>query len=231
MIIVRHICLISNFNPYFAVFCIFATANFTICKSKDKCLINLLFSLFKYEKSVHLFRQPSESHTMRKLFVLTGKFISDIIDSIYPYFKKYFSLQFFRYGVSGVMNLVFSWFSYFVIYQFIIQKRLVNLGIVTLSGHTASLIVNFILTTFTGFLLQKYVTFTASELRGRKQLVRYVEVALFNLLINYLGLKLLFEVIGIYPSISNVIISIFTTVISYFLQKKYTFRIKNEPKE
>ena len=175
--------------------------------------------------------QATAHSPMRKIFILTGRFIGNIIDFFYPPFKKYVSQQFFRYGVSGAMNLGFSLVSFFVIYQFIIQKRMLHLGLVTLSGHTATVIINFALTTFTGFLLQKYVTFTSSELRGRKQLVRYVEVATMNLLINYLGMKLLFEVIGIYPSISNAIIAVFTTFLSYFLQKKYTFRIKNAPEE
>lgn len=164
---------------------------------------------------------------IRRLFIYLGKKIRNTIDFFYPPFRKYVSIQFFRYGFSGVLNLVFSWFSYFVFYQFIIQKRLVNLLIVTLSGHVASLVANFILTTFTGFLLQKYVTFTHSELKGRKQLVRYVEVAIFNLFVNYLGLKILHEGAGIFPSVANVIVSIITTVISYFLQKIYTFRTKN----
>lgn len=164
---------------------------------------------------------------MRKLFVLTGRFIGNVIDFFYPPFKRYFSLQFFRYGVTGALNLVFSWFSYFFIFQVIIQKRLVNLGVVTLSGHTATLIINFVLILLTGFFLQKYVTFTASELKGRKQLIRYAEVGVFNLLLSYAGLKFLVDVLGVFPSIANVIISVLVTVISYFLQTKYTFRIKN----
>lgn len=167
---------------------------------------------------------------IRKVLILTGKLISDMIDFFYPPFSKYFSLQFFRYGVSGTLNLIFSWVSYFILYQFIVQKRMLNLGLVTMSGHTTALVINFLITLCTGFLLQKYVTFTASDLRGHRQFVRYLEVAIVNLLINYLGLKLLYEIVGIYPSIANVIVSILTTVISYLLQKKYTFRIKNEPK-
>ncbi|VBB48060.1 conserved membrane hypothetical protein [uncultured Paludibacter sp.] len=165
---------------------------------------------------------------MRRILIATGRIITQLIDLFYPPFKRYISLQFFRYGVSGALNLVFSWFSYFFIYQFIVQKRLINLGVVTLSGHTASLAINFVITLFTGFLLQKYVTFTASELKGRRQLLRYVQVGLLNLLINYAGLKLLVEVFAVFPSIANVIVSLFVTVVSYFLQTKYTFPIKND---
>lgn len=170
-------------------------------------------------------------YVFRKLFVLMGRFIGNVIDFFYPPFKRYFSLQFFRYGATGSLNLVFSWFSYFFIYQIIIRKRMVNLGFVTLSAHTASMAVNFVLILLTGFFLQKYVTFTASELKGKKQLLRYIEVGLLNLFLSYVGLKLMVEVMGVFPSISNAIVSIIITILSYFLQTKYTFRIKNDAEQ
>lgn len=165
---------------------------------------------------------------MRKLFVIIGKYISDLIDLFYPPFRKYLSLQFFRYSVSGASNMVFDWVLYFITYNFIIQKQLVNLGFVTLSPHIASLFVTFPITLFTGFLLQKYVTFTASQLRGSKQLFRYSLVVGLNLLINYFGLKIFVDFLNFYPTPSKMLITIITVIISYFSQKHFTFKIKNE---
>lgn len=165
---------------------------------------------------------------MRKIFILTGKFISNIIDFFYPPFKRFFSLQFFRYGVSGGANLVFDWVLYFIAYNFIFQKQLIKLGFVTLSPHIAALLLVFPITLFTGFLLQKYVTFTASQMRGRDQLMRYMGVVGINLLINYFGLKLLVEVCGIYPTPSKMAITIVCTIFSYFAQKLFTFKVKQQ---
>lgn len=165
---------------------------------------------------------------MRKLFVIIGKYISDLIDLFYPPFRKYLSLQFFRYSVSGASNMVFDWVLYFITYNFIIQKQLVNLGFVTLSPHIASLFVTFPISLFTGFLLQKYVTFTASQLRGSKQLFRYSLVVGLNLLINYFGLKIFVDLLNFYPTPSKMLITIITVIISYFSQKHFTFKIKNE---
>jgi putative flippase GtrA len=104
---------------------------------------------------------------------------------------------------------------------------MLHLGIVTFSSHIATKFIVFPITFVTGFLLQKYVTFQASTMKGRKQFVRYFTVVLGNLLINYLGLKLLIDIIGIdYPSIANVIVTVFTVIFSYLSQKKYTFSIK-----
>ena len=164
---------------------------------------------------------------MRKSFENIGSWISAVIDFFYPPFAKYMSLQFFRYGVSGAANLVFNWVLYFFVYNFLLQKQMLHLGFVTLKSHNAAFIITFAVTFFSGFLLQKYVTFTESELRGRVQLIRYLFVVGINLVINYMGLKLLVDVLKFYPTLSNMAISIFTTFISYFSQKKFTF--KNTP--
>ena len=166
---------------------------------------------------------------MRKVLILTGKYIGNIIDFFYPPFRKYFSMQFFRYGVSGVGNMGFDWILYFITYNFIVQKQLVHLELVTLSPHIASLLITFPISLSTGFLLQKYVTFTASQMRGKDQLMRYIAVVIVNLFINYFGLKLFVEVVGLYPTPSKMVVTIFTTLFSYYSQKKFTFRIKNTP--
>ena len=51
-----------------------------------------------------------------------------------------------------------------------------------------------------------------------------------NLLINYTGLKILNGILGLWPLASKMVITIITTIFSYFSQKKFTFRIKNERK-
>ena len=101
---------------------------------------------------------------------------------------------------------------------------MLHLGFVTLSSHIAAFTLTFGITFFSGFLLQKYVTFSESDLRGRIQLMRYLFVVAINLFINYLGLKLLVDVLSFYPTPSNMAISIFTTFFSYFSQKKFTFK-------
>ena len=101
---------------------------------------------------------------------------------------------------------------------------MLHLGFVTLSSHIAAMFIVFHITFLTGFLLQKYVTFTSSELKGRVQIVRYLSVVVANLLLNYLGLKLLVDYIHLFPTPSKMIVTIFTTMFSYFSQKTYTFK-------
>ena len=161
---------------------------------------------------------------MRDVCESSISMIRDSIDYFYPPFRKHMTIQFFRYGIIGSANLVFDWVMYFIIYNFILQHRMLDLGFVTLSSHIASLAIKFPIVLFSGFMLQKYVTFSYSELRGRVQLFRYLVVFFVNLTINYIGLKILVDYFHFYPTPSNMLISIFTVVISYFSQKHYTFK-------
>lgn len=161
---------------------------------------------------------------MRKFFTKIGHWIQHAIDFTYPPFRKLISPQLYRYGVCGGANVVFDWVLYFLVYNFIIEYRNVNLGVVTLSPHIATLILIFPIVTFSGFLLQKYVTFTASDLRGSVQLVRYLMIVFANLLINYVGLKIFVDGLDFYPTPSKMIITIITVICSYIGQKKFTFK-------
>lgn len=164
---------------------------------------------------------------MRVILILIGKFIRRIIDFFYPPFSKFFSRQFFRYGVTGAANVAFDLVLYFILYNFVLKKQIVELPFVSISAHIAALLITFPITLITGFLLQKYVTFTASELKGRKQLFRYISVVGINLLINYFGIKLFVEVLEFFPTISKMIVTVICTIFSYFSQKYYTFKNNN----
>ncbi len=166
---------------------------------------------------------------MRKIFEIIGNWIRRMIDFFYPPFRKYMTLQFFRYGVTGVANMVFDWVLYFLVFHFVLQKNMLHLGFVTFSSHIAAMLIVFPVTFFTGFLLQKYVTFNSSKLKGRTQITRYLTVVLANLLLNYTGLKLLVDFMGVFPTPSKMIVTLITTIFSYFSQKKYTFKLAPNP--
>jgi putative flippase GtrA len=161
---------------------------------------------------------------MRKILTQTGALIRKAIDFTYPPFRRFINPQLYRYGICGSANVFFDWILYFFVYNYVISYNLVGIGFVTLSPHIATLIIIFPVSTFSGFLLQKYVTFTASDLRGVTQLMRYLIVVFTNLLINYIGLKILVDGMNFYPTPSKMIITVITVACSYVGQKKFTFR-------
>lgn len=167
---------------------------------------------------------------MRSFFTRTGLWIQKVIDFTYPLFRRFISVEMYRYGVCGGANVVFDWVLYFIVYNIIFKDKLFDLGIVTLSPHIATLVITFPIIIISGFLLQKYVTFTASDLRGRVQLIRYLMIVFANLSLNYIGLKVFVDGLHFYPTPSKMIITIVTVIISYIGQKKYTFKITSSGK-
>lgn len=163
-----------------------------------------------------------------------AQFIAKGIDFLYYPFSNLFPKQLFRYGVCGGANMVLDWILYFLVYNFVVGHQLVYLPPVSwgwegpclcLTPHIASFCMVFPVTLWTGFWLNRHVTFHQSSLRGRKQLVRYTLVVLLNLAINYFGLKLCVEHLGWYPTLSKMAITILTVIISFFAQKYYSFRV------
>lgn len=160
-----------------------------------------------------------------------SQIITKIIDFFYHPFSRYIPLQLFRYAVCGGGNMVLDWLLYFLVYNFIIGHDLVYIDLsmiycdeICLTPHIMSLLIVFPITLFTGFWLNKKVTFTQSSLRGYKQLWRYILIVIFNLLVNYFGLKLLVEMCDFYPTPSKMIITIITIAISFFGQKYFSFK-------
>ena len=163
--------------------------------------------------------------------------ITKIVDFFYRPFQKYLPQQLFTYAVCGGGNMVLDWVLYFLLYNFVIGHDLVYIALpeilntqflipnsICLTPHILTLLIVFPITLFTGFWLNKYITFTQSSLRGYKQLWRYILIVALNLLVNYFGLKLFVEVCGIYPTPSKMMITIITVIISFFGQKYFSFK-------
>jgi len=137
-------------------------------------------------------------------------------------------LKTYRYAVCGGGNLVLDLLLYAIFYNFIFQKHNVDLGFITFSPHIASLFIVFPITFFTGFLLNKYITFEDSNIKGSTQLIRYWLVAIGAMIISYFCMKLFVEVFGIYPTPSKAITIAITVVYSYILQSTYSFKVEKE---
>lgn len=161
---------------------------------------------------------------LRRLNHFIQHIILAIINFFYRPFSRYIPQQLFRYGFSGGVNLVFDWVLFFIFYNFIFKKEVVHFGFIAFTPYIASFIVSFIITFITGFWLSRYISFNESKLRGRVQLIRYLMVVLICVLMNYFGLKLFVEVFHIYPTPSKMIITVFTTLFSYFSQKYFSFK-------
>ena len=156
------------------------------------------------------------------------KALLKFIDFFYPPFSRWFPLHTFRYMVSGGTNVASGSVLYFIIYNYILNQQDVYLpfspGMIT--APVAAFIIEAPLTFIIGFILNKYLVFTHSEIKGRIQMFRYAIVVATNVLLNYALLKLLVETFHFYPTISKIMVNILLALASYFMQTHFSFKVK-----
>ena len=100
--------------------------------------------------------------------------IGRAIDLFYiPPFTRLVSRETFRYGACGAANMVLDLVLYYLIYHYVVAEQFIDLSVVVMSPHIASLCVVFPITFFNGFWLNRNVAFRRSELPQGRQLWRY----------------------------------------------------------
>lgn len=134
--------------------------------------------------------------------------------------------QTFRYAVCGGSNMVLDIFLFYTSFNFILHKKILDLGFIALKPYNAALGMAFCITFPLGFLLNKYIVFNSSYLRGHIQLFRYMLIVALNLFLNYLILNLLVEYFHFYPTVSKIIATVIIVTFSFLSQKHFTFRVK-----
>ena len=161
---------------------------------------------------------------MQDLLEKIGNFIIRVVDWFHFPFLQFIPPEIFRYAATGGANTLLDIILYFIIYQFILNGHIVDFGFIAISGHIAAFLVVFPITFTTGFFLAKYVTFTASELKGRIQLFRYLLSVGGSILLNYVFLKLFVEYFGWYAPLSKVVTTFLVVIYSYVAQRYFTFK-------
>jgi putative flippase GtrA len=155
------------------------------------------------------------------------KRLLSLIDFFYPPFSRWLSLHTFRYIASGGTTLAVGVVVYYIAYNFILKQQHVRVGSLLVTAPIAALAIESIITFIIGFVLNKYLVFTKSNLKGRVQLFRYGSVVVTNILLNYAFIKVLVEAFGFYPTISKIVTSMILAVFSYFSQKHFSFKTRS----
>ena len=150
-----------------------------------------------------------------------------VIDFFYPPFQRLTGLQTFRYAASGGFNTLLGLAVYFITYKYILKGENLDLGFYAFKSHNGALFISFLVSFPVGFFLMKYVVFSDSNMRGKIQLFRYFMICIFNLALNYLLLKVLVELLHIYPVLAQIITTIIIIAFSYVAQRHFTFRVSN----
>ena len=152
--------------------------------------------------------------------------ITSIIDLFYPPFQRIMPIHSFRYAACGGANVCLDIALYFICYNFILHKEVVQLGFIAFQPHIAAFLLSFIVTFPVGFLLSKYVVWIDSVVLWHIQLFRYFVIVLINLLLNYIFIKIFVEYFHIFPTISKLLTTVIVVSFSYLSQKHFTFKVK-----
>lgn len=123
------------------------------------------------------------------------------------------------------MNTVLGLLVYYLSYHFIFDKVNFNLGIMVFKAHMAALFLSGTFSFCFGFIINKFVVFVESNLRGRVQLFRYFLSFAFNITLNYFMLKLLVESFQWDAFLSQLITTFFVILASFITQKYFTFKV------
>ena len=147
-----------------------------------------------------------------------------IIDWFHFPFLYFIPREVFRYAVTGGLNTVLDLTLYFIFYRYILDMQIVDLGFIAISAYIAAFLMVFPITFLTGFILAKYVTFNASELKGRIQLFRYGITVLGAIILNYVFLKIFVEYFGWYATFSKGVTTVIVVIYSYISQRYFSFK-------
>jgi putative flippase GtrA len=132
--------------------------------------------------------------------------------------------QTFRYLACGGINFVISTLVHWVAFNHVFDKRNLDLCVVVVSPHIASLGAGWVISVLVGFWMQKNVSFRSSPLRGRIQLFRYFVSAAAILALSYGLDKLFVETCRIFPTVALMMVYLITATLGFIVQKHYAFR-------
>jgi putative flippase GtrA len=150
--------------------------------------------------------------------------ILPMIDFFYPPFRRLMNLQTFRYAASGGANTLFGFFIYFISFKYILEEKELHFGFYAFKAHIAALFIAFCINFPIGFFMSKYVVFSDSKMKGRIQLFRYFMICMFNLVLNYILLKIFVERFHIYAVFAQILTTSIVIIFSYLAQRHFSFK-------
>ena len=138
-------------------------------------------------------------------------------------------LQTFRYAACGGANVVFGNVILFALLcQFFTHKygSVMLIAGCLIKSYNVAFVISSTSTFILGFLLNKYVVFVDSNIKGRIQLFRYFLAFLLSFVLNFIFLKIMVEYMHMKPIGSQRIATAIIISVSYLVQRHFTFRTK-----
>ncbi|WP_158606010.1 GtrA family protein [Taibaiella sp. KBW10] len=153
--------------------------------------------------------------------------IIQVIDFFYfPVFHRYISVQTFRYAACGGGNAVFNLLMFYVGNNYIFTEEVIAVGAFSMTRYIAAFVFALLFSFPVGFVLNKFVVFQQSHLKGRVQLFRYAMITIFSVVANYGLLHFFAGYCGFWATPSQALTTVILSITSYFAQMYFSFRTK-----
>ena len=142
------------------------------------------------------------------------------------YLRLLYRSKIFRYFISAGLATWVDISVYFLAYNYVYQKADFDvLGKFVISAPTASLILSYTAGLITNFTITKFMVFHESDLETHKQLLRYILVALFVLVLNYFLMSFLIRQLEWFPTIARAFSAVLIGLLSFVIHRKFSFRV------
>jgi putative flippase GtrA len=146
----------------------------------------------------------------------------------YLLLRKIYEGQLFRYGVAAGSGFLMDQITYLICYYFLFAEKEFPLGTWMITPRVPSLLISFSVGLVVNFSISKYFVFKSSFLRGRTQFFRFIHVTIIIFILNYVMMRFLEDHFGLESGISRFVAAASISLLSFFLHKSYTFKVRNE---
>ncbi len=160
------------------------------------------------------------------LLLKLHKLANKTLDFLYQPFKGFLPVDSFRYIICGGANTGFEAILYFIFYNFIFQRQVIEFVFLTVSPHIAAFLIVFPIVFFSGFLLSRYLVFKRSILKGKVQLTRFAITILTSLIMQYFFMKIFVDWLNFYPTPSKILTSAVVAIFTFLAHRYFSFSTK-----
>lgn len=164
------------------------------------------------------------SQRLRTQFRWSLELFTKIINLFYKPFRGIIPEETFRYLFLGSLNTFLEAILYFIFYNIIFERQNLTINAITISPHIASFLCVFPIVFFTGFLFSRYMIFIRSAVKASIQFKRFGITIIVSLILHYTFLKILVEILFIYPTPSKILTSAMVALFTYLFHRHFTFK-------
>lgn len=131
-----------------------------------------------------------------------------------------------RFFLSAGIATVADVLVYYTIINYVLKHQSIQFNHFRVSAHEFTLTISYSVGIIVNFLITKYTVFNESNLRARKQFIRFATIAFVGFFANYALLRFFVELCGFWPTAGRISSALSLGFASYYIHKLFTFKVR-----